>query len=140
MDRRGFLRCLASAPLLATPAIAGTLGTVGVGSLTRISCVKGDPGERAYAMACGDGLAARIFVDGVEVKLAKTADVTEGWVRRAVTTEKGNVAINLQTGEVMEETVYGRVEIRLVPRKPADMYRKFTFDRERKVEVPVHAF
>lgn len=81
---------------------------------TRISCVKGDPGERFYGVLCGDGIRPEVWLDGVKQDHAETADALHGEVVRAVTTPNGNIAINPATNEVLRETVRGKVRIRYV--------------------------
>ena len=51
----------------AVVAIAGATGlpVIAAGG-RRVSVVKGDPGERLYGEACGDGKSVRVFLDGVE--------------------------------------------------------------------------
>lgn len=93
-------------------AIAGTAGLpVMAAGGRRVSIVKGDPGERLYAEACGDGKSVRVFLDGVEQRHAETADEAEGFVDRCVTTAEGNIAWNRRTGEILKERAHGRVEI-----------------------------
>lgn len=77
----------------------------------RISCLKDDPGYRAWCMLRGDGKTAKVYLDGVEQKDACIADEAEGMVRRAVRTPEGNLAIGRD--EVLEETVYGDVHIEI---------------------------
>jgi hypothetical protein len=79
----------------------------------RISSEKGDPGERAYAIACGDGKRVTVFLDGVEQKYPITADAREGWVLRDVATPDGNLAWNRVTGEIYREVVHGVVRIEI---------------------------
>lgn len=96
----------------AVVAIAGatSMPVIAAGG-RRVSVVKGDPGERLYGEACGDGKSVRVFLDGVEQRHAETADEVEGFVDRCVTTAEGNIAWNRRTGEILKERVHGRVEI-----------------------------
>lgn len=107
MNRRSFFRAAGIAPII--------LATVHVNGIAcefrRISCVTGDPGERAYGILCARGLQPTVWLDGVEQKLAETADIDLGMVMRAVDAGGGNIAYNKMTGDVLRETVYGRVEI-----------------------------
>lgn len=80
----------------------------------RISCLKGDAGERRYAELCGDGKKIKIFLDGVEQREALIADEEEGFVRRVVLTQKGKLAYNPATEAVLEETVRGKVRVEIV--------------------------
>ena len=111
MDRRSFLRGSAIAvtgvPAVAAPAVAAVLKPGG----RRISIVRGDPGERLYSEACGDGKRVTVFLDGVEQKWCETADESDGFVDRIVETPGGNMAFNWAAGEVLKERVYGDVRI-----------------------------
>lgn len=113
MDRRSFLRAAAVLPL-ATPALA--LPGSGTEGITRISCEAGDPGEIAFAKACGDGRKVIVLLNGVTCPDVKTADAVEGWVKRCIRTGNGNIAFNRVTGQILHEKVYGRVEIRFEER------------------------
>lgn len=93
---------------VAAPAILAATAASG-GSRDRVSTEQGDPGERRYAELCGDGLAVRVFLDGVEQKDCVTADPGLGLVKRPVRTARGNIAINHATGEIHYETVHGHV-------------------------------
>ncbi|BCH33150.1 hypothetical protein MesoLjLc_50800 [Mesorhizobium sp. L-8-10] len=112
MDRRSFLRGAAVAPIAVTgAAVQANSAPEGY---ERVSTETGDPGERAYAMACGDGKRIKVYLDGVEQQYCLTADARQGWVKRHVITEQGNVAFNRATEEILTEVVHGRVEIALV--------------------------
>lgn len=107
MNRRSFFRAAVAAPaaIIASPRPGSAC------EFTRISCERGDPGERAYGILCGRGLSATVWLDGVEQKLAVTADVERGYVKRLVDAGGGRIAYNRMTDEVLHEEVYGRVEI-----------------------------
>lgn len=107
MDRRSFLRGSAAA-VVSAPVAAVAVKKVGG---RRVSTIKGDPGERLYAEACGDGKTVKVFLDGVEQKWVETADEAEGFVDRVVETPEDNMAINLAAGELLKERVYGDVRI-----------------------------
>lgn len=107
MNRRSFFRAAVFAPV----AVAAAPASGAACEFTRISCERGDPGERAYSILRGRNLNPKVWLDGVEQKFAVTADVHEGFVKRAVDAGGGNVAFNDVTGEVFEEVVHGRVEI-----------------------------
>src|SRR5690606_27382111 len=111
MDRRSFLR--GSAVAVAGVPVVAAASCIAVRKLggRRVSCVQGDPGERLYSQACGDGKTVKVFLDGVEQKWAETADEAEGFVDRIVETPQGNIAINRATGEILKERVYGDVRI-----------------------------
>lgn len=111
LDRRSFLRGVAAAPLAAVPLSAPLPGRAC--DFSRVSCEKGDPGELAYCLACADGKSIKVFLDGVEQKLAVTADTAQGFVKRAIESDGGNLAFNRRTGEIFHEVVHGRVEIRI---------------------------
>lgn len=96
-----------SALAAAVPAIAATAAAPA--SANRISCEKGDPGERLYAELCGDRKHAKVYLDGVLQDECVTADPGLGMVKRAVVTERGNIALNRSTGEIFYETVFGVV-------------------------------
>lgn len=74
----------------------------------------GDPGEQLYAQACGDGKKCLVYLNGKIEKNAVTADETLGMIRRAVTSENGNIAFNRTTSEILMEDVYGDVRIVIV--------------------------
>lgn len=111
MDRRSFL--FGSAVAVAGAPVVTAASPIAVRKIggRRVSCVPGDPGERLYSQACGDGKTVKVFLDGAEQKWAETADESEGFVDRIVETPKGNVAINHVTGEILKERVYGDVRI-----------------------------
>lgn len=79
----------------------------------RISIVKGDPGELFYAECCADDRKVKVLLDGVEQKWCITADERTGMVLRCIETEKGNLAFNAATEEILEEIVYGNVVIEI---------------------------
>lgn len=108
MDRRSFFLFAVVAPAaVAAPALAGELT-----SYRRLSSEKGDSGERAWAMLRADGHDVIAYLDGVEQTMACTADVDLGLIRRAVMSPGGNLCVGADD-EVMIESVYGRVELRL---------------------------
>lgn len=107
MDRRSFFRAAVTAPIAIAAAPASGIAC----EFSRVSCVAGDPGERAYGILCARGLRPTVWLNGVEQGLAETADVALGLVTRAVDAGGGGIAFNNATGEVLRETVYGRVEI-----------------------------
>lgn len=114
MNRRAFFGAMAAAPGVLAAAAGLSVALPGEPcSFRRVSCERGDPGERAYAILCGDQKSARIFLDGVEQRFAITADMDEGSVLRHVATPEGHIAFNRVTGEIYNETVYGRVDIRI---------------------------
>lgn len=128
MYRRRFLALLGLAPLAAvaglTRGIEAAAALPGLPTVfRRVSCIKGDPGERAYGMICGDHKTVKVFLDGVEQRHALTADVDDGFVDRYVSTEQGNIAVNPMRSEALQERVYGRVEIRIVDRPEYQVYR-----------------
>lgn len=111
LNRRSFFRFAAAVPVAvatARPDLAGAAT-----SYRRISTESGDPGERAWAMLRADGYHPQAYLDGVYQELACTADADEGMVRRGVATMDGNLCVGADE-KVMMETVYGRVEIRIV--------------------------
>lgn len=128
MNRRSFFGAAAISPLalVATPAHAQTAKKVPFSVEveidwdaihpygTRVSCVKGDPGERFYGVLCGDRIYPEVWLDGVRQVHAETGDVLYGEVVRAVTTPTGNIAINPATDEILREKVRGKVRIRYV--------------------------
>lgn len=111
MNRRNFLSAVAVSPLMAVPvseALAAVSKTGGV----RISCLRDDPGYRAYCLASGDGKKVQCFLNGIEQRGAVTADESLGMIYRLVMTEKGNAAH--ANGEILHEAVYGDVRIVIV--------------------------
>ena len=113
MNRRSFAKIL---PLGAIAIVHTPIEAVAHGKPEgiRVSCEKGDPGERLYAELCGDKRRARVFLDGVEQHEALTADERLGIVRRFAMTSKGNLAFNLSTGEAYIEEVRGVVVVEIV--------------------------
>ena len=111
MDRRAFLGGTAVAVAGVAAIAAEPVAAVRKAGGRRVSCVKGDPGERLYAQACGDGKTVKVLLDGVEQQWAETADESLGFVERIVETPEGNMAINQARGEVLMERVYGDVRI-----------------------------
>jgi hypothetical protein len=110
MNRRSFLRAAAIAPAIAAmPAISSAPA-----GYERVSCEKGDPGERAYALACAGGKTVKVYLDGVEQKYALTADTNQGWVKRTVVSADGNIAFNRATEEIYTEIVHGAVRIEVI--------------------------
>lgn len=65
-------------------------------------------------MLRADGLTPITYLDGVEQEFVCTADVDLGMVRRAVTSVGGNLCVGNEH-QVLIETVYGRVDIRVRP-------------------------
>lgn len=114
MNRRSFLRGAAVAPVIAVGAAIPAISAPG--GFSRVSCEKGDPGERAYGIACAERKQVDVYLDGVKQKFALTADAKEGWVKRWIEAGNGRPAFNPATEEVLTEVVYGRVEIRLAPK------------------------
>lgn len=123
MDRRSFMRGVAIAPVIVGGAIVTKVKTEEITpedmpmkgeapkGYERISSETGDPGERAFAMACGDGKNVKIYLDGVGQKYATMADAREGLVKRLVLTPEGNMAFNRVTNEMFTEIVSGWVAI-----------------------------
>jgi hypothetical protein len=89
---------------------AGAVATAKPPPSARISCEKGDPGERLYSILCGDRKEIKIYLNGVEVKDGVvTVDPQLGMIKRAVVTPGGNRAYNNVTGELYYEEVFGEV-------------------------------
>lgn len=111
MKRREFFKIGVAAPAVAAGIVQ--LPTMGgkYAEFARVSCEKGDPGEIAFAKLCADGKVAKAFLDGEEIRDAVTADASEGWIKRPIKSDRGNVAFNRATGEILYEVVRGRVEI-----------------------------
>lgn len=107
MNRRQLFGGAVAAPVLLSAAAQPPP------SPDRVSCEKGDPGERRYAELCGDRKGVRVYRDGVVETEAVMADPGLGLVKRAVVTENGNIAINRSTGEVLYETVRGVVRLEI---------------------------
>jgi len=109
MNRRKFMSAIpavAAAPLVIAASYSGNAPL----GFHRLSVEKGDPGYLPYAHLRGDNRDAEIWLDGVEQR-AITADAHEGWVKRYVRTERGNLANNGR--EVLTEIVHGRVTIKI---------------------------
>lgn len=106
MDRRGFLKALA------VPAVI-PMSVVAVSTYPkdyhRVSTEKDDPGYISLAKLRSDGHTVKVYLDGIEQKNAVTADAREGFVKRSMVTEKGNIVVAF--GEIINETLYGSVDI-----------------------------
>ena len=108
MDRRSFLR--SSAVAVATlPAVPASAVAMCKPDGIRMSSDKNDAGYRAWCEANGDGMAVKVYLDGVLQRDAVTADEAEGSVYRAARTPAGNFARSAD--EILHETVYGDVRI-----------------------------
>lgn len=121
MNRRSVIAGIASMVPLGTMAVAHAKVephpmAVPKAAGRRISTVKGDPGERAYAELCGDGKVAKVFLDGEAQPDCVTVDEQDGSVVRAVRTPSGKLAFNRATGEIYHETVFGEVRVEIVDR------------------------
>lgn len=110
MDRRSFFRFFAAAPVAVATARPDLPGFAA--SYRRLSSESGDPGERAWAELAADGIYPKVYLDGVEQDLACTADVDLGMIRRAAKSPQGRLLMGADE-QVMIETVYGRVDIRI---------------------------
>lgn len=78
----------------------------------RLSVEKDDPGHSAW-LALGDKRhEVRIFVDGVEIKNAVTADTEESFVVVNKTGENGHILFDRESGEIYTKRITGRVEIK----------------------------
>lgn len=76
----------------------------------RVSVVKGDPGERAYAECCADRRKITVYLNGQEQDRVITADAA-GTLTRISMSPNGNILVNFATNEIIEETVTGQVVI-----------------------------
>ncbi len=111
MNRRRFLSFAMVAPIAAVPMAAAPSNSSVMKPLgRRMSCVAGDAGYFDFCKATGDRMRVRAFLDGVEQKYATVADERLGMIVRQVTTERGNIAHD-GLGNILEETVYGDVQI-----------------------------
>lgn len=115
MNRRGFfLSCLSHAVSAAAISVAAIAGDVNYHRKPlRLSVVKGDPGEALMCALRADKKAPVIRVDGVRQLYAKTADEGAGFVTRMKLSPEDNLLVDA-TGDVVEETVYGKVEIEII--------------------------
>lgn len=79
----------------------------------RLSIDEDDPGYSAW-LALGDKRHdVRIFVNGVEIKNAITADAAESFVIVSETGKSGHILFDREFGEICTKRVTGRVEIRM---------------------------
>lgn len=79
--------------------------------LDEVSSHEGEPGYRAFCIACGDGGVIKVSVDGVDVsRRCDAADAPRGWARCYVETPDGNIAHNGH-GDILTELVRGLVVI-----------------------------
>ncbi|AQS61788.1 hypothetical protein AGRHK599_LOCUS1207 [Rhizobium rhizogenes] len=83
----------------------------------RLSSDKGDAGYEAWCILNGDGKVADVYLDGEIQKHASMADTDAGEIRRCVMTPAGNIAFDKHVGEVLTETIKGKVEIVIRDRK-----------------------
>lgn len=96
-------------------AIAGASGVaIPAAPGRRVSVESGDPGEVELALIRADGHEVEIYLDGVIQEHALTADEAEGMVKRYMTSAGGEILINREAGRILEETVRGLVEVRIV--------------------------
>lgn len=132
MNRRGFLLGALAAPAAVVPLSQPTAG-VNKTSGIRISRDPADSGYRAYCEAFGDGKKIRVFLNGVEQRYVETADEREGFVLRAVTTDRGNLAHDGH--DVLTETVHGDVLVMI-----EDQLRiKVSLDEQARFKVQVQS-
>lgn len=82
----------------------------------RVSCRKGDPGERTFAEIHADGKSVAIYLDGAIQDNVVTADERDGMIIRYQTNDRGEVLLNPVEQCILEETVFGNVEVRVVKR------------------------
>lgn len=83
--------------------------------IERVSCERGDPGEKHYAMLCADGEKVKITLDGIEQIFCLTADSANGWIKKFVVSPGGRMAFNPATQEPLTEVVHGDVQITTSP-------------------------
>lgn len=77
--------------------------------LERASIVAGESGYSQYCEAYRDKKIVTVTLNGVPQKLCTAADAAEGWVRRVVVNEDGDIATD--GDNVLEEVVHGKVVI-----------------------------
>jgi hypothetical protein len=81
--------------------------------IKRISNLPDDPGFDTWIACLLSGKTrVRIFLDDIEQQNVTVADVSEGFIVRARRDAIGRFVV--EGNEIVEETVYGRVEIELV--------------------------
>lgn len=107
MNRRSFFGLSLALPAAAIAVAAPAARAAGL----RVSSVKGDPGELLYGKAEIDFQRFRVYLDGVEQDWWHTADEGEGLIVRDVRSPTGAPAYNKVTGEWVQETMHGKVEI-----------------------------
>lgn len=113
MNRRELFRAGAAvAAATAIPALTA-MSAPRQGPVTRISSDKDDAGYTAYCKQVGDGMCVIVHLDGIEQRNCVTADSSEGFVKRWVETDNGNIAHDGQN--ILLETVRGRVVIDVTP-------------------------
>lgn len=84
----------------------------------RFSVNKEDAGYQNYQALRSAKVVIDVLVDGEEVKDVRTADDLVGIVVRGVRDDKGN--FKTIAGNFVEETIRGKVEIRISQPKPVE--------------------
>ncbi|ODN69551.1 hypothetical protein [Methylobrevis pamukkalensis] len=92
--------------------------------MTRYSCLDDDPGLIPYWTKMNAGVCPRIFLDGVEQHHCITADDEAKFVLRYKMDEHGKHMVDYLAGELITETLHGRVEFFDRPRQEVDAGRR----------------
>lgn len=111
VNRRSFLTAgvaTAAAALPATLALAAPKQS----EYFRLSVEKDDPGFIPYGKLMGDGHWPTVYLDGVKADLVVTCDAREGWIKRYIETDLGNVA-RVPGHTIPTEIVHGKVVIEI---------------------------
>ncbi|OHV81613.1 hypothetical protein [Rhizobium sp. LCM 4573] len=77
----------------------------------RVSSDKADPGYADWCKLNGDRKIVTVYLDGEKVRDAVMADEEAGEVRRCVRTEADNLAFDKKTGDILRETLRGKVKV-----------------------------
>jgi hypothetical protein len=80
----------------------------------RYSCDKDDAGYKAWCDLASDGRKVLVYLDRALLKDAITADDVEGIVIHPRRTAEGNISINPHSGEILLETLRGKVTFEVV--------------------------
>ncbi len=79
----------------------------------RLSVVVGEPGYQEWCDLTAKGIQPRVYVDGIFIKAARSADEERGEVVAIMLDAAGQAVVDWSSYAVMTETLRGRVRIDL---------------------------